>query len=465
MLRSVAEAFSPARRGDAFRREFWACLALIHCRGLGVRGANALLQRFGTAYAAVQAVDAWGEADVSPRCAAYLRGNGWRDKARAEWDAARHSSAGVVLWSEPDYPAWLRTIPDAPARLYFLGDPALFRTVAVAVVGRRECSVEGLRATVLIARGIAGAGVTIVSGMARGVDRAAHLAGLEGPGGSIGVLGTGIDGVYPKSNADLFSLMGEKGLLVSEYPPGFVGSGRFFPLRNRIISGLAKAVVVTEAAVRSGSLNTARHALEQNRELMAVPGPVTAESAKGCQELIRRGAKPVFSADDVLSELLPYLAAHVREALEKRDCARFVPQAKAAGRDVPALPPEGAGQGGLVPGLLPWLVSAADGDDVPKALPGKKRFGGKSKTPDAAGGKKAAVPESVPVSALSGAEADVYALLRQGPRHIDDICRYLGQNIALTSGTLTMLEVKGYATRLPGMMYTAATGSLHAERK
>ncbi len=427
------EQFFPARRDDAGRKELWASLALRHCRGLGLSSLNVLLNHFGSAYVAVQGVAAWSELGISSRCVSSLRGDGWREKAREEWDAARRYPAGLVCWSEPAYPAWLRTISDAPAVLYFLGDPGLFRNVAVAVVGRRECSVEGLRATVHIARGIAEAGVTIVSGMARGVDRAAHLAGLEGPGGSIGVLATGIDMAYPKSNADLYTLMREQGLLVSEYPPGFAPTGRFFPVRNRIISGLSKAVVVTEAAVRSGSLNTARHALEQDRELMAVPGPVTSSSAKGCQELVRRGAKPVFCADDVLRELVPHLAAHARAALEERDGARFMPRGGAKKRATA----NEQDQSLLPPGLLPWGTpeTAEENPALPAAMP---------KTPPAA--------ENL-LPTLSGQEGELYALLKNGTMHIDDICRRLGQSVGIISGLLTMLEVKGHIRRLPGMVY------------
>ncbi len=430
---SAMEQFFPARRDEAGRQEYWASLALRHCRGLGLVGLNVLLRHFGSAYAAVLGVDFWPELDISARCVSSMRGENWREGARSEWDAARRYPAGAVCWSESEYPAWLRTIVDAPAILYFLGDPGLFHNVAAAVVGRRECSVEGLRATVHIARGIAAAGVTIVSGMARGVDRAAHLAGLEGPGCSIGVLGTGIDTVYPKSNMDLYALMRERGLLVSEYPPGFGPDGRFFPVRNRIISGLARAVVVTEAAVRSGSLNTARHALEQDRELMAVPGPVTAASAKGCQELVRRGAKAVFCADDVLRELVPHLAAHARAALEERDGARFMPRKEETKQRAKGAPDQIA----LAPGLLPWGMPAVsapapDGD-------------GKDATPSS---------RAAPSSGLEGPEGKLYdALLARGPSHIDDICRYLGQNAGLVSGMLTILEVKGHVRRLPGMMY------------
>ena len=129
MSLSAMEQFLPVRRDEAGRKELWACLALRHCRGLGLTGQNMLLNRFGSAYAAVQEVKSWPELGISPRCVSSMRGDGWREQARVEWDAVRHYPAGVVCWSEPAYPAWLRTVGDAPTVLYFLGDPGLFRTI------------------------------------------------------------------------------------------------------------------------------------------------------------------------------------------------------------------------------------------------------------------------------------------------------------------------------------------------
>ncbi|CAK7010944.1 MAG: hypothetical protein DELT_02081 [Desulfovibrio sp.] len=411
-------------RSDAAKQEFWSCLALRDTAGIGMRRINALLARFGSAYNAVQNISRWKEAGVPESCVAEFKRDEWRASAYREWSAVKSTPCGVLLWTDPEYPAWLRSIADAPPFLYFSGDITLLQNFAVAVVGMRSCSEEGLKATVHIARGLCKAGVSIVSGMAKGIDRAAHLAGLEGPGGSIGVLGAGIDVQYPRANADLYALMREKGLLLSEYPPGFGVEAKCFPVRNRIISGLSRAVVVVEAAIRSGSLNTATHALEQNRELMAVPGPVTASSARGCQELVRRGAKPVFCADDVLHELVPHLSEHVRAQLAQRDIARFQPRSDAAAAAPTELPP-------LEETVLPWRA-------------GKGKKGAEQKEP----------PSGKEIE-LEGLEAAAHSLLLQGPLHIDDICRSLGQTAGTVSRIVMMLELKGIVKRLPGMVYTA----------
>ena len=444
MTSGIAQAYSLTNRDAAAQREFWSCLALRECPNIGMRRMAALLTHFGSAYDAVRSVGAWRDAGVPETCAVAFKSESWRQKAGLEWVAAKGFPCGILLWGDAEYPVWLRSIPDPPPFLYFLGDISLLRNVATAVVGMRQCSEEGLNAAVHIARGLSRAGVTIVSGMAKGIDRVAHLAGLEGPGGSIGVLGAGIDVIYPQSNGELYSLMYAKGLLVSEYPPMHKVDAKNFPIRNRIISGLSCAVVVVEAALRSGSLNTANHALEQNRELMAVPGPVSATSAKGCQELVRRGAKPVFCADDVLHELMPFLAAHVNQELKKRDIARFQsPRREKAGDDT-------TDAASLSAGFLPWKPTAS----------GKNRKGGVGDASLHAYREKLSAPppdsgEGVAESELDGLEAQVYRLVRHDPMHIDDICRLLGQNAETVSRTAVVLEIQGLLTRLPGMRYVA----------
>lgn len=442
-------AHSLGSRDDATRREFWSCLALRECPGIGMRRIAALLSHFGSAYDAVRHPEAWSEVGVPERCASAFKAERWRQKARLEWEAARNSPCGIVLWSDPEYPDWLRSIADPPPFLYFFGDPALLGNLAVAVVGMRACSDEGLRATVHIARGLSRAGVTVISGMAKGIDRAAHLAGLEGPGSSIGVLGAGIDVVYPPANRDLYGAMRAKGLLLSEYPPAHGVEAKSFPVRNRIISGISRAVVVVEAALRSGSLNTANHALEQNRELMAVPGAVSASSAKGCQELVRRGAKAVFDADDVLRELVPLLADHVRQELLAKDLERFryprPEKASDAGEDKAASPLN-------FPGAIPLRAPKATRIGTPANRAQPKRESAAAPRTDGA-----AIPETapnIPVPDLSGLEAEIYALIRKGPIHIDDICRALGQDVKIINSITAMLEIGGHVKRLPGMFYS-----------
>lgn len=464
-----AARFYPANRDAAGRAEFWAHLALRYCRKLGPVRIKALLEHFGSALNAVENAAAWEELGIPLAAVSCMRSGAWREKARVEWDSVRDHPCPVLLWRDPEYPELLRAIEDPPPFLYFLGDLSLLGNVCVAVVGARDCSVEGLRGTVHICRGLARAGVTIVSGMARGIDRAAHLTGLEGPGSSIAVLGTGLDAAYPRENLDLRALLLEKGLLITEYGPGISGRGRHFTIRNRIISGISRGVLVAEAALRSGSLNTARHALEQNRELMSIPGTTGAAHAEGCKELVRRGAKPVFSSDDVLRELLPFLVAAVRGEVEARDLGRF-----SGKKQTPAIG-EGELPDTLAPGLLPWGVAAADGlGETIEPDPPVPAEHGSRRQKNASNGRGASRPargsighpapaarEEIPDFPLcedggpDNVAENIRRLLHFNTLHIDDICRALGQNADVISRTLLLLEVGGKVRRLPGMLYTA----------
>lgn len=295
----------------AGRAELWAALALRHSPGIGPRTVRRLLAGLGSALAAVQAADRgghdWAGAGVRPHMAAPVARGAWRDTARQEWDAVRACRCGVLLWTDPRYPARLREISDAPAVLYCRGDASLLANHAVAVVGSRLSSRAGRGVAADIAYSLSAAGVTVVSGLARGIDREAHGAALEEVGSTIGVLGTGIDVVYPPEHAELFERMEATGLLVSEYAPGTLPLPAHFPVRNRIISGFSVGVLVVEAAARSGSLITARLALEQGREVYAVPGPATAQYTCGCRGLIEQGARPVATAEDMLVDLAPVL--------------------------------------------------------------------------------------------------------------------------------------------------------------
>jgi len=201
------------------------------------------------------------------------------------------------------YPQLLAEIADPPARLWIRGDRAVFTSVGVAVIGARAASQEGLTAAYEIAFDLARAGIVVISGLARGVDAAAHQGALDGGGKTIAVLGTGIDRVYPPENAELSRSISDSGLLVTEFAPGSHPEDWHFPRRNRIISGLSKAVVVVEAKEKSGSLITARLAADQGRDVMAVPGTFVGGRNRGANALLRDGAKLVQSAVDILQEL------------------------------------------------------------------------------------------------------------------------------------------------------------------
>lgn len=205
------------------------------------------------------------------------------------------------------YPAWLGTIADPPAVLYCDGLIEPQDRQAVALVGARQATPYGLRVTETLARELSGAGFTIVSGLARGIDTAAHRAALEAGGRTIAVLGCGLDVDYPLGHARLREEIAMAGAVVSEYAPGIPPRAGHFPRRNRIISGLSLGVVVVEAAEDSGSLITARLALEQGREVFAVPGSIDAPLSRGPHGLLKQGAKLVETVDDIIEELLPQM--------------------------------------------------------------------------------------------------------------------------------------------------------------
>ncbi|WP_394779346.1 DNA-processing protein DprA [Undibacterium sp.] len=219
-----------------------------------------------------------------------------------EW-CAQPGNRALTL-ADAGYPPALLNIPDPPIILYVKGRTELLEAASIAVVGSRNATVQGIDNAEKFSESLSRGGWTIVSGLAAGIDAAAHNGGLRGPGSTIAVIGTGADIVYPARNRALAHLIAEGGCIVSEYPLGMPAIAANFPRRNRIISGLAKGVLVVEAAAQSGSLITARMAAEQGREVFAIPGSIHSPLAKGCHLLIKQGAKLVESAQDILDELL-----------------------------------------------------------------------------------------------------------------------------------------------------------------
>ena len=206
----------------------------------------------------------------------------------------------VLLFDDPEYPPSLRVIPDAPPVLFVQGGLSLLDPPAVAIVGSRDHTAYGGEVGRKLAWGAASAGLVVVSGMARGLDAVAHSAALDAGGGTIGVMGNGLGVVYPAANRRLYSRVERRGLLLTEFPPGERPSAGSFPRRNRLISGLARVTVVVEAARGSGALITAGTALDQGREVMAVPGNITSPTSTGANELIRDGATPLLTIEDLL---------------------------------------------------------------------------------------------------------------------------------------------------------------------
>lgn len=290
--------------GERERITHW--LALAGAPGVGPRTVAQLLERFGSAAAACSAArGALREAGLSAAAIDALQApdRGLIDAGLA-W--AEQDSAAILTLDDPAYPSQLRTLDAPPPVLYLRGDSVLLAEPQIAMVGSRNPTPGGVDTAREFASYLAGLGLVITSGLAIGIDGAAHTGALES-GRTIAVLGTGPDRVYPAAHRDLARRIAERGALVTEFPPGTGPHASHFPRRNRVISGLSLGTLVVEAAPRSGSLITARYAMEQGREVFAIPGSIHNPLARGCHELIRQGAKLVDSADQVLEEVGPQL--------------------------------------------------------------------------------------------------------------------------------------------------------------
>jgi DNA processing protein len=262
-----------------------------------------MLRRFGSARAALDALPRLARRGERTATVAAPT----RAAVEAELAALHRAGAHLVCWGEPGYPSALAAIEDAPPILTVLGEAQLLQRPMIAMVGARNASANGRRLARDLASELGRGGLVVISGLARGIDAAAHLGSLET--GSVAVVAGGVDIVYPAENRGLYDALARQGAIAAELPLGTEPQARHFPRRNRIISGMALGVVVVEAAARSGSLITARFALEQGREVFAVPGSPLDPRARGCNELLRRGATLTETAEDVLSQLGSQLAA------------------------------------------------------------------------------------------------------------------------------------------------------------
>ena len=227
------------------------------------------------------------------------------DAAEKAMEACEHQGIRIMTLSDGDYPQRLRNIPDPPVLLYIKGRmPPVDEKLTIGIVGTRNCTPYGVITAERMAYDIARGGGMVVSGLAKGIDSAAAIGAMQGDGKVIGVLGCGIDVIYPRSNRELYRDVALTGALISEYPPGTSPEGRNFPVRNRIISGLSAGVLVVEAPEKSGALITASHALEQGRDVFAVPGNIDAQSCRGTNELLREGASIALSGRDILESYI-----------------------------------------------------------------------------------------------------------------------------------------------------------------
>lgn len=371
-------------------------LALALTPELGPRRTRAVLERFGSAAAAIQATAAQleGLPAFGPTVAARIAGAMRAVNVAAEWELMRRHGVAAVSAGEPGYPEPLATADDAPPLLYFRGELRPEDRQAVALVGSRHCTAYGRKMAERLAAGLVRAGFTVVSGLARGIDGAAHRAALDAGGRTVAVLAGGLSRIYPPEHADLADAVADRGALLSETPMTVSPQPGMFPARNRIISGLSRAVVIVEAGERSGALITATHAAEQGREVFAVPGNADSPASAGCLELIRKGVRMVRGVDDILEDL--------------------------RGLSVPSLPPPRKG--------LPTLFDSPPVDVPPPPQP------------------------AAPVG-LDELQQKVWDALAQ-PRHADDLSRELGIPTPELTRTLTMLELKKLVRKMHGNSFS-----------
>lgn len=281
--------------------ESWLNLSLID--GLGDESVRKLLIAFGNPAEILSADIYQLERFVKKQVAQNIHRGADKSKIEVTLKWLEDSCNHIITLADHDYPKLLLNITDPPPLLYLKGQRKLLNAPALAIVGSRNATPQGITNAGAFAEAVSNAGYCIISGMAQGIDTAAHQGGLRGVSSSIAVVGTGLDIVYPARNRELAHLLAKGGALISEFPLGTPALARNFPRRNRIISGLSLGCLVVEATLHSGSLITARQALEQGRDVMAIPGSIHSPLSKGCHALIKQGAKLIENIQDILDEL------------------------------------------------------------------------------------------------------------------------------------------------------------------
>ena len=390
----------------------------------------------------------------------------------------------VVTLDDPAYPPALLTMPDPPPLLYIKGRLDLLHTRAVALVGSRSATPQGVEDAERFARELSAAGVTIVSGLAHGIDGAAHRGGLEGIGGTVAVIGTGADLVYPAAHHALARQIAVQGAILSEWPLGTPARAANFPQRNRLIAGLVSGVLIVEAAMRSGSLITARLANEMGRDIFALPGSIHAPLSRGCHRIIKQGAKLVETPDEVLEELGFARRPAVRAALvskqtvpwddaDSRNAAAVgtspnVPSELAATQSVDAVQSELATTGSLgvvSPGSAAARTRSADASDSVELQIAAAETSSEStaaKTQATAGGSVdfAAAQPLAPLPNPVNSEAQrLLAALGHAPTTLEILASRTEMEDATLQTTLLQLELAGQVTVLPGGRFMRANHS------
>jgi len=374
---TLAERFAVAA---PVRSDYAPWIALSRVKGLGRVTFKKLVAHFGDPAAAFSSTSSELSAieGLDANVIEGLRGFAEWEEVEKEIRRAEQAGATLIPFSDANYPPRLRMIADPPPLLYVKGEVRADDDRAVAVVGSRSASEYGQRVARNLCRDLASLGFTVVSGMARGLDGAAHEAALSAGGRTLAVLGSGVDRPYPPEHEKLYHRIREKGAVISEFPMGTRPLAFNFPARNRLISGLSLGVVVVEATEKSGSLITAALALEQGREVFAVPGEVGASRSRGTHRLIRQGAKLVESVADIVEEIAPQLLN--RASVSRPGAQRMLPQqARAAARKVFALLQERSAQideviesSGLSPAEVSEILLDLELQGYVRQLPGKR---------------------------------------------------------------------------------------------
>lgn len=358
-------------------------LALVD--GIGPARLSMLLARFGTPerVLAAQADELMAVPGFGRELVKRIRegaGDAGRQRARAALATLREIGAVAITPADAAYPSAFRTLPDPPFLLFAMGNLELLAAPGIGVVGTRSPTDYGRRATAALAGDLARAGYSIISGMARGIDAAAHAAALEAGGGTVGVLGHGIDVVYPPENRRLFEVVGQRGLLLTEMPPGEEPLAGNFPRRNRLIAALSQGVLVVEMGEKSGAQHTVAYALEQGKEVFSVPGQIGSPQSAGTNQLLKDGARLVTSANDILEELrgvghAAVPATPVAAPAPRPAPAGLAPDEAAVLAALAADPrhvDEIAADSGLAPGAVLTALLGLELRDLAESLPGKQ---------------------------------------------------------------------------------------------
>lgn len=300
-------------------KKYWVALSRI--KGVGCQAAKKLIERFSTAENIFLATESELKEIKGLREDSLKQILNFKDWSLVKRELENTAKLGytILTWQDQHYPPLLLNIYDPPIVLYAGGDFSSLNQMNMAIVGSRASSAYGLETAGNFAYRLASEGVTIVSGLARGIDTRAHEGALKAGGNTIAVLGSGLDVIYPQENASLFRKILKRGAVFSEFPLGTPPDPQNFPRRNRIISGLSKGVLVVEASLKSGSLITAQCALDQGREVFAVPGNITAARSRGTNSLIKEGARLVEKPEEILSDILPVLCKNKKSLRPKME--------------------------------------------------------------------------------------------------------------------------------------------------